>query len=176
MLRLLTSGGKNLFYHMKRLFLLVMICFGTVWGCDSPSPEDTLAETSSAKNPAASEYQLDPSARIPEAEAGFLLSLKKAIRANDEKAIKSLYELRGGNPAFADVVPSVISQLSRLSLEGAEVFIEANDKAARYGMKFTVPYFGDVVIKTKGETSTGTMRIPVGIRDGRYYLTLGAGA
>lgn len=126
----------------------------------------------SGESPGASEYQLDSSARIPEAEARFISSLKKAIRSKDKKAIERLYELKGANPAFVEIVPSVIEQLSRL--DGAEFMIEANDKAARHGTRFTVPYLGDVVIQYRDKTSGSTMRVPVGISGGRYYLTVGA--
>ena len=112
--------------------------------------------------------------RIPAEEAKLIEALKKAIRSTDKAQVASLYYLEDANPQFMEMVPSVIDQLMELGAKGAEFSIVADRKAAEFNMKFTTLYVGQLVVLKKSERGTVTMKVPVGIKDGKYYLTVGA--
>ena len=112
--------------------------------------------------------------RIPAEEAKLIEALKKAIRSTDKAQVESLYYLENANPQYTEMVPYVIDQLMELGAKSAEFSIVADRKAAEFNMKFTTLYVGQLVVIKKGDRGTEKMKVPVGIKDGRYYLTVGA--
>ena len=158
---------------MKKIWICAGLLVIAAIRCDQPSPGPLLSDTAEA-TPEKLDYQLDPSIRDSAAEEKFLAALKNAIANHDKAAIEKLYWLENVSPQAGEIIPSVIDQLSQVPVEGLEISIEPNDKAARHRLRFSVPYLGDVVVVSRTEFSRETMRIPVGIANGRYYLCAAA--
>lgn len=118
--------------------------------------------------------QLSPKDRIPKAEKKFIEQIKTAIKNKDEEAIRALFYLKNVNPAYKGFVPFVIRNLLGTDLSKSTFEIEPNNRAAQFNTRFTIPYLGTLNIKTTSEHGSSQMGIPIGIKNGKYYITIGA--
>jgi len=157
---------------MKRkiLFIIPVIIFSL--SCENKDSSPVVSE--SVQKSTAS-FQATEKDRIPAQERILINKIKKAIKNKNKKKLRSLYYLKNGNPEYIQIIPYVIDPLIKVDLSISTVKIVPDNKVAEFNMKFTVLYVGKVEVKTthkKGGTSRTA--IPVGIKDGKYYLTVGA--
>ncbi len=147
-------------------------------GCSDRSEEKaaltqevTAASTAQTIAPG---MQLSAADRIPQAEAAFLEKIKSSVSSGNKAGFKALYALEGADPRYVAMTDSIFSSNWTKFPDDITYEIQPNQKAQQHGITFTVPYLGDLIITLKNKYGTSRTKIPVGIREGVYYLTLAA--
>ena len=162
---------------MKYIFYLLsfVLILGFV-GCSEDSSGDALVTTSETQGSGSfdASMQLSESDRNPRAEKVFLDKLKSVAKDGDLAGFKKLYNLEKANPEYIAMIDYIFNKNWAQHFDDISFTIEPNQKAKKFNTYFTIPYLGDVVIKSISGKSVGTTKIPLGIKDGVYYLTIGA--
>ena len=118
--------------------------------------------------------QLHDKDRIQQAEAHFLEQVKNTIKLDDKLGFKKLYFLDNANPEYVAMIDYVYNKKWSKNFKDLHYSIQANQKAQQHNLTFTVPYLGDLVIVLENKYGRSQTKVPVGIKDGVYFLTLGA--
>jgi len=162
---------------MKKTLLTVsFLTFFTFTGCSDEGSGTSLVATSETqimKNFDES-MQLSEADRDTKAEKLFLDKFKAVAKAGDLHGFKKLYSLENANPEYVAMIDYIFNKKWAKYFNDISFSIEPNDKAKKYSTYFTIPYLGDMVVKSVSGKSVGTTKIPLGIKDGIYYLTIGS--
>ncbi len=128
----------------------------SVWGCSkAPEPESAPPPPPLA-------------VRALKAEQAFLKQVRAALKAKDEKALTALVYFDGAREDIKAMQPMVLKDVHKM--KSPEVSIEllpAGDPWAQ--SRYTVPFLGKIVFRS---AAGGQAKLPVGVKDGRYYITL----
>ena len=147
-----------------------IILFFVLLGCNSEPSKTVLKKNQNKTVVTTPKIQAIESDRILSEEKAFITKLTNAISKSSLQMIKDLYYLKGANPKFMAVIPLIIKPITKINIKNSIITIEPNNKARKHNMKFTTSYLGDIKIKSPNSTFT----IPIGIINGKYYLTMRA--
>jgi len=157
----------------KILSILSLVALLSFSGCSDEDSGEALVATSEVIQSFDGSMQLSESDRDMKAEKIFLDKFKAAAKTANVGGFKKLYYLKGANPDYVATIDYIFNKKWAKHMSDITFTIEPNDKAKRYNTYFTIPYLGDLVVKSISGKSVGTTKIPVGIKDGVYYLTIG---
>lgn len=144
--------------------LIFIILLAGLTACSS-GPKEPVVSTP-GDNPLV--LQATEKDRIPAEEKIFIDKFRKALMTKDGKNLMALGYYENAVEQYKnELLPQAYDSLAKNDYTGAEIYIEPNDKAKRMGVVFTTLYVGDVVIKHDQSIT----KLPVGIHEGKYYLT-----
>ena len=160
----------------KMLFTVLFLLFFVFTGCSDEGSGASLVATSEVQTPRDFDesMQLSDTDRDAKAEKVFLDKFKTVAKAGDLNGFKKLYNLENANPEYVTMIDYIFNKKWAKNYSDLSFSIEPNDKAKKYNTYFTIPYLGDMVVKSVSGQSVGTTKIPLGIKDGVYYLTIGS--
>ena len=128
----------------------------------------TQAESEVPKN-----IQLPASARNPQEEEKFLNKFKAALASKNKRALESLYYFENVQPEVKQKAQAFYGKLFETNVVRAKFKITPDNEAAQYNTPYTVPYLGKVKVIDRTPAGEKFVEIPVGMKDGHYYLTIG---
>jgi hypothetical protein len=120
-----------------------------------------------------SEFQLGKEARLPEQEEEFIKKFKLAMAAKKKEAMDELYYFEGVSEEKKKGLDSVYKRLFETDMLTAKFEINHDWEAKEGNMPFSVPYYGKLKVFERGPAGEKKTEIPVGIKDGQFYLTIG---
>lgn len=157
----------------KVLYGVLLVSCLLFSACSDDRADEVLLSSAHGQNDFDTRMQLSESDRDAKAEKVFLDKFKAAAKTADLLAFKKLYNLDNANPEYIAMIDYIFNKRWAKNYDDISFSIEPNNKAKKYSTYFTIPYLGDIVIKSISGQGTGTTKIPVGIKDGVYHLTIG---
>ncbi|MDH5464599.1 MAG: hypothetical protein OEW60_03160 [Thiovulaceae bacterium] len=121
-----------------------------------------------------SSMQLGEKDRNAQAEMHFINQVKTLIQLDDAIGFKKLYYLENANPEYLPMIDYIYNKNWSKNFNDIHISIEVNQKAKQHNIYFTTPYLGDLVILLQNQYGKSHTKVPLGIKDGNYYFTLGS--
>ncbi len=156
--------------------LLFCLCF--LFSCHQQE-DKTSHQVAPVKEPMKNEkivsfdIQLPASARLPVKEEEFLVKFKAAIASKNQKALEALYYFEGADLEMKRQLPKTFEHFWKADVVKSQFKIEPDNEAAKNNEEYTVPYLGKLKIMNRGPAGENTTEVPIGIKDGHYFLTIG---
>lgn len=168
---------RKLLYFILPFFLILFSEVRTAQDRIEGSPiydEECLKHQESQTQKETYPIQLSSKDRLPEAEKRFIDAIKLAIKEKDKDAMKALFYLENANPSQLYHL-DIIDQLLGVDLSKTTFEVEPDNDAEDLNLRYTIPYLGMLKIKTFSGNKPSVTKIPIGIKDGKYYFTVVAG-